>query len=347
MAKLYSPNSASSRKSITSTAKRMSIEHNVTFKVLDATTDEVIQVHEGHNAATNSLLTGIGHYLMGDGVFNQAYDMLSRFVPKYISLGTMGLVSQECDESGLPIGLGGIDDNVNDSEYMFDAQTQRICNYASQCPGYGADGYAANENEGRPYFGLGPTFDNKEYDGTINCELISDRFPRVPISFRDIVPEYEAEIPKTIDVIFSAMVSTGALAQFREPDKDYIFITEAGLWSNRAYSTGGDNGLLAGYRIVPPNQHNWNFGTFVKGTYGKDGIEITPDHYEFDEDATIAEEQKQNQELLRQNILRVGVNQVVQVIWKIQLGGLDQLGGMSELYPSMTNGLLWELWDED
>ena len=33
--------------------------------------------------------------------------MLSNWVPKYISLGTMGLTSQDSDAAGLPIGIGG------------------------------------------------------------------------------------------------------------------------------------------------------------------------------------------------------------------------------------------------
>ena len=32
-----------------------------------------------------------------------------------------------------------------------------------------------------------------------------------------------------------------------------------------------------------------------------------------------------NRDLLKKQIIRVGINQVVQVIWKIQLGGVDQL----------------------
>ena len=86
--------------------KRLDIRQNVTIRVLDEFTHEVIQEHVGHNAATNSLLTGIAHYLMGDGVLNQATDMLSSWIPRYISLGTMGLSSQASDENGLPIGIG-------------------------------------------------------------------------------------------------------------------------------------------------------------------------------------------------------------------------------------------------
>lgn len=89
-------------------AKNIGIRHNVSLKVIDQISGKVVQSHTGHNAATNSLITGIGHYLKGDGVLNQGYYMLSRFVPKYISLGTMGLINQDEDEVGLPKGIGQI-----------------------------------------------------------------------------------------------------------------------------------------------------------------------------------------------------------------------------------------------
>lgn len=342
--KLYNPKS---HKSPVKIAKQMAMTHNVTLRVLDQSTMEPVQEHEGHNAATNTLLMGIGHYLIGDGVSNQGYDMLSRFVPRYISLGTTGLLNQDEDDEHLPIGIGGWGNTMEDTE------TQRLCDYIAQCPGFGADGYDANENGGREYFGLGPKYDDAsrlEAIGAtelvpINCELISDSHQRSEISFRDIVPEVEAEIPKTIDVVYSAMVSTGALSAFRESDRDYLFITEAGLWSKRSWSNGGENGLLAAYRIVPPSQTNWNFGTFVEAEVDDAGVEVTPPHYVFDDDPEIARKQQENQQLLRKNILRVGRNQVVQVTWKIQLGGLEQLGGMTELYPNLTNGFIWNFWD--
>lgn len=346
MRKLYSPRNVPAVKSA---AKRMSIEHNVTFNVIDQETGKVVQTHEGHNAATNSLLTGIAHYLIGDGIYNQGYDLLSMYVPKYISLGTMGLFTQDEDSYGLPIGLGSDTDVSDDSKYVGDGQTERLCHYISECPGFGADGYDESENGNRPYFGLGPKFEDRAFLDTISCELVSDAYPRSPIAFRDIVPESEAEIPKTIDVIYSAMISTGALAQFRgytpsSAKRNYIFITEAGLWSSKTPTSDGNNGLLAGYRIVPPNQSNWDLGTYIPA----DSSTNTPAHYELDpDDADHAIQQKANQELLKQNILRVGVNQVVQVIWKIQIGGLDQLGGMSELYPSLDNALVWHIWDDD
>lgn len=403
--------------SIKAAAKNLRTEHNVSIRVLDSKSGKVISSHIGHNAATNSLLVGIAHYLTGDGVLNQGYHMLNYYIPKYISLGTMGLINQDEDENGLPAGIGVSEGSEED----------RFVDYLLQVPGYGADGYDPNLNNNRDYFGLGPVFADRDtskivtetiqlgdinldgvvnnadilmfadylagnvnltdkqllaadvnQDGeincsdlalitqcvsgeitlgtveyrpsiapTINCELISDSFPRVQISYRDIVPETESEIPQTIDVIFSAMISTGALAQFREPGKDYIFITEAGLWSKKDWESGGDNGLLAGYRIAPPNKQNWamtaeSVSDDYAITYLKDQGIDTPTE---DQIQSIKPEIAQNnRQILKQNIIRVGPNQVVQVIWKIQLGGLEQLGGLSDLYPS-GSVLRWVDWE--
>lgn len=403
--------------SIKAAAKNLRTEHNVSIRVLDSKSGKVISSHIGHNAATNSLLVGIAHYLTGDGVLNQGYHMLNYYIPKYISLGTMGLINQDEDENGLPAGIGVSEGSEED----------RFVDYLLQVPGYGADGYDPNLNNNREYFGLGPVFADRDtskivtetiqlgdinldgvvnnadilmfadylagnvkltdkqllaadvnQDGeincsdlalitqcvsgeitlgtveyrpsiapTINCELISDSFPRVQISYRDIVPETESEIPQTIDVIFSAMISTGALAQFREPGKDYIFITEAGLWSKKDWESGGDNGLLAGYRIAPPNKQIWamtaeSVSDDYAITYLKDQGIDTPTE---DQIQSIKPEIAQNnRQILKQNIIRVGPNQVVQVIWKIQLGGLEQLGGLSDLYPS-GSVLRWVDWE--
>lgn len=403
--------------SIKASAKNLRTEHNVSIRVLDSKSGKVISSHIGHNAATNSLLVGIAHYLTGDGVLNQGYHMLNYYIPKYISLGTMGLINQDEDENGLPAGIGVSEGSEED----------RFVNYLLQVPGYGADGYDPNLNNNREYFGLGPVFADRDtskivtetiqlgdinldgvvnnadilmfadylagnvkltdkqllaadvnQDGeincsdlalitqcvsgeitlgtveyrpsiapTINCELISDSFPRVQISYRDIVPETESEIPQTIDVIFSAMISTGALAQFREPGKDYIFITEAGLWSKKDWESGGDNGLLAGYRIAPPNKQNWamtaeSVSDDYAITYLKDqGIDNPTEEQIQSIKPEIAQN---NRQILKQNIIRVGPNQVVQVIWKIQLGGLEQLGGLSDLYPS-GSVLRWVDWE--
>lgn len=380
-------------------AKSLGIRHNVNLRVLDEFTGEVIQEHTGHNAATNSLLFGIGHYLTGDGVFNQGWTMLHDFVPQYMSLGTMGLSSQEVEKvkqpdgtyKYYPAGIGEIDGT----------EEERFIDYMLHSPGFGADGYDENSNNGRKYFGLGPKFEDRSkylepleetillgdinFDGkidkqdlqlllnylqsccgecectltdkqiaacdlnqdhvvddrdldlmldylsgkvkdlgkgtytndpslsTVQCELISDSFPRSMISYKEIIPEIHAELPNTIDIVFSALVSTGALNQFREPGKDYIFITEAGLWSKDEYiKEGGDNGLLAGYRIAPVSESQWDMRIPA------------------------------NREALKKSILCVGRNQVVQVTWKIQIGAMDQFGGIDHLYPNN-----WRLvWDE-
>ena len=385
MRKLYK---VADQKAVSKAAKRMSIEHNVTFNVIDIETGKVVQTHEGHNAATNTLLTGIAHYLVGDGVTNQAYDMLSMYLPRYISLGTMGLFTQDSDADGLPVGLGADTDNLTGIDsygnrmYYGDPETERLCHYIAQSPGYGSDGYDISEVNDRPYFGLGPIFKDRDFKETVSCELINTSYPRTAIALRDIVPESEAEIPKTIDIIYSGMISTGALAQFRGKnselkDPGYIFITEAGLWSRKNWPTDSNgnilytsnNGLLAGYRIIPPNQTNWDLGTYVEGYYDDNGDWI-PAHFDLDTNtyklddygnfsrdyngnlipdpngAKYSEFQKSNQEILKKNILRVNKNQVVQVIWKIQIGALEQLGGLSELYPSLENSLVWHFWDE-
>ena len=400
------------RNNILELAKNLSLTQNVCIRVLDQTTGEIIQEHSGHNSATNSLLYGMAHHLIGDFIpnerhgLNPGYSMLSNYVPRYISLGTMGLINQNQDSEGLPAGIGESLPSSTDPEYialvqaMNDAKTaldnaeaaledecpyypattacqscqvcsdriaekkrtrdnaqlaydeayeavveyseeQRFIDYMNHAPGYGADGYSASKNNGRTYMGLGYAWSSYDvinsyvagrdvvtYKGlvykciknttdpagvfdatcwqalsddlqpslgtTIKMELISSSFPRMDISYRDVVPEYEAELPQTIDVVYSAMISTGALKQFRPEGQDFIFITEAGLWSKKTWTSGNENGLLAGYRIGPPNEKNWDM------------------------------RDPANRKILKENILKVGPNQVVQVVWKIQLGSIDQ-----------------------
>ena len=292
--------------------KNMSINHNVRFNIIDRATGIIVRSYEGHNQATNSMLLGMAHYLCGDGILNQGYDTLSMYIPRYISLGTMGLINQDSSTSGLPLGIGTPDtatQGSDESDYKY--KVRRYTAYMNQTPGYGSDGYRNYQsptsdayNNDRLYYGLGPKFVNRaDQTKTINCELISDSFPRVPISYRSITPENKASKPQTIDVVFSGMISTGALAQFREPaptdhdapnNSDHIFITEAGLWSTPTFSPNGA-GLIAGYRIAPPNENNWDMSIPA------------------------------NQKLLEEQIIRVGINQVVQVVWKVQIGSLSQL----------------------
>ena len=313
---------------ILTAAKNIGIKHNVSLRVIDAYSGKVIQTHTGHNAATNSMLTGMGYYLIGNGVLNQGATLLSNYIPKYISLGTMGLLTQAEDDDGLP-DFGTGEDEI------------KACTaYMDTTPGYGADGYDGNLNNNRLYFGLGPMYANRNTDITtdaVDCELISNSFPRVSITYRDVIPETEAEVPESIDVVYSAMISTGALAQFRG-DNDYIFITEAGLWSQKNWnseSTVGENGLLAGYRIVPPNSNEWYMSP--------DDVPDDLAEQEQEPGESLLETKTRlataNRLALRQQILRVGKNQVVQVIWKLQLGAIKQLVGADKSVFSWD--LIW------
>lgn len=274
-------------------AKNLGMIHNVCLRVIDEPTHKVVQQHVGHNAATNTLLTGVGQFLLGGSVTG-AGQLLQQWIPQYISLGTMGLGSQEEDEYGLPRDVG---------DTSAETEEGRMTEYLKQTPGFGSDGSADPDTalvNYRRYSGLGPMFADREEGSTdpkptIGCELISNTFPRAKISMRQALSESRSEYPRTIDVIFSSLISTGALAQFREPDKPYLFISEVGLWSKPTWSSG-NNGLLAGYRIAPPDQRNW--------------------------DMTVEE----NRNILKRQILKVGINQAVQVIWKIQIGSIDEFG---------------------
>ena len=485
--------------------KRLDVKQNVTIRVIDEPTGAVVQEHIGHNAATNSLLTGIAHYLMGDGVLNQAQDTLSMWVPQYISLGTMGLTSQDSEtiygdgsSSGedqdvyiVPAGIGYTPvapENASDDEKELNARL-RFSEYINQTPGFGADGYDDNSNNDREWFGLGYPYTLKpdaltqdfyDWDGeatsftlsktpidivsvtlypggvvnqdigdpsvvrqvlpsdkysiagdtltlqsytdsgrlaviytykssdAVNCELIQAKCDskgnivpttlRAKITYRDLVPEIQSEVPNTLDVIYSAFVSTGALKEFRG-DNDYIYITEAGLWSKPNYTDSGDNGLLAGYRLMPSDDEvntlgvEYSFTGTGKTSYsltseGKplpivsidsitcDGVAIPSSEYSFqltyeaavlsfdgdfvppagstlimvyrsgDTTGTWKDMAKpENRRMVQESILRVGVNQVVQVIWKLQLGGLEQLNGLRYLYPSQYPEEVWYIVD--
>ena len=274
-------------------AKSLGLKHNVCIRVIDEPTGKVVSEHMGHNAATNTLLTGIGQFLLGGSVTGQG-QLLKDWIPQYISLGTMGLHSQDEDEEGLPAGIG---------DTTFGSEEDRFKDYLMKVPGFGSDGYDPSLMNGRKYEGLGPMFVDRESEATIDCELISNSFPRSNITYRKCLTESQSEYPETIDVIFSAMVSTGALAQFREPGRNYIFISEVGLWSTPKWVGTGSNGMLAGYRIAPPDKENWDMSDPA------------------------------NRLILKKNIIKVGVNQVAQIIWKIQLGAIEQLGGIDSLYP--------------
>lgn len=482
--------------------KRLDVKQNVTIRIIDEPTGKVVQEHIGHNAATNSLLTGIAHYLMGDGVLNQGSDTLMLWVPQYISLGTMGLTSQDSetitvdgDEYIVPVGIGSTPiapDTATEQEKELNAQL-RYSEYINQAPGFGADGYDGNTNNDREWFGLGYPYslkpnklvqdfynagetsyvltntpisidkssiisvtvypDHEAPDHTIipgvvnqdihdtsvirsvvsvddynleyvsdtgyvltltkgdtytgriaviymvdsgdaaNCELISAKVDsdnkivpltlRSKITYRDLVPEIASEVPNTLDVVYSAMVSTGALKDYRG-DNNYIYITEAGLWSKPYYSDSGDNGLLAGYRIMPTDDEAAEVGvqdifhgdgTKTSWVFNEHALAITSvtvndtivTNYDLDKDtnsivfteapangSTIIVVYQttnswkdmtnpENRRKVQQNILRIGVNQVAQIVWKIQLGGLEQLNGLRYIYPSQYPEEVWEI----
>lgn len=466
-------------------AKRLDLKQNVTIRVIDEATNKVVQEHVGHNAATNSLLTGIAHYLLGDGTLNQGSDMLTSWVPQYISLGTMGLTSQDSEtyyddeldmEVTVPLGIGTTlvaPDSATPEEKRLNAEL-RYSEYLNQTPGFGADGYDENTNNDRKYFGLGLPYDDKPImqkqdfftgngdnriftlthkpiaiseitvypDGVINqdthdttvvretitaenytfdglqviispdypapvansriaiiyeidsseaaiCELIDATSLRSKIGYRNIVPEVQSEIPGTLDIIFSAFVSTGELAKYRG-DNDYIYITEAGLWSKPSYTSGGDNGLLAGYRIMPSDDEVNTLG--VEDQFTSDGtttefvltrpaiqvdsitldnVVVSKGDYIFDETTNAVEFENapaagnliviyrtgdpsgtwkdmtisDNRRLVQKSIIRIGQGQVAQIVWKLQLGGLEQLDGLRYIYPSQYPENCWIVWN--
>lgn len=401
-------------------SKSLGVRQNVSLNVIDNDTGNIVQTHEGHNSATNSMILGIAYFLTSSIWATESHSsvrtsptkssldqtvisMLSSYTPRYISLGTAGLMTQRQDESGLPIVgdplgpeyddvAGDLADKVDAAlkeleailaelgkyQCLLNCECCKMCDccsdfvkdllaryeeakkkyedvyleychaldeflckqYMNMRPGYGADGYDFYKNNGRTFFGLGTPYsiysvndtyitgNTVTYKGAVyectsdtpdpagafnsshwnlvsdnkgiaeagcNIELISATFPRQDISYRDVVPEYESEIPETIDVVLSCLISTGALKQFRPEGQDYMFITEAGLWSKKTWSNSGENGLLAGYRIVPPNESNWDMSI------------------------------KENRDILKKNVLKVGINQCVQVVWKIQIGAIDDL----------------------
>lgn len=456
--------------------KRLDVKQNVTIRVIDEPTGKVVQEHIGHNAATNSLLTGIAHYLMGDGVLNQGSDTLSMWVPQYMSVGTMGLTSQDADEGGLPIGIGytPIAPSSATAEEKELNEQLRFEEYINQAPGFGADGYDAYTNNNREWFGLGYPYSDKpakltqdfadagqneyvlssipstqdkqsiisvtiypdgvinqdihntavtrivlsvdDYDvamndnndwilsiinGTsysgriaviytvqsseaVNCELLEMDSLRSKITYRNIIPEVQSEIPNTIDVIYSAFISTGALKSYRG-NNNYIYITEAGLWSKSYWNNSGDNGLLAGYRIMPTDdeadgvglqQQFTGDGVTLAFTFSETALGITSvtvdnvivTEYNLDKntnqivfidppadgsDIIIVYKttnswkdmsKPENRLAVQQNIIRIGTNQVAQIIWKLQLGGLEQLNGLRYIYPSQYPEEVWNVW---
>jgi hypothetical protein len=52
-----------------------------------------------------------------------------------------------------------------------------------------------------------------------------------------------------------------------------------------------------------------------------------------------------NRRLVQKSIIRIGEGQVAQIIWKLQLGGLEQLDGLRYLYPSQYPEDVWIVWN--
>ena len=206
---------------------------------------------------------------------------------------------------------------------------------------------------------------------------------RTSITYRDMIHEIQSEVPNTLDVVYSAMISTGALSAYRG-EREYIYITEAGLWSKPGYTDSGDNGLLAGYRITPSDFDVSEIGaeaiftgdgttttfTFTKRALSISSVTIDGAivvDYSLNKqtnqiifptaptsgssifvvfkttDSWMDMSVEANRHELQRSILRVGVNQVVQVVWKLQLGGLEQLNGLRALYPSQYPAEVWEI----
>lgn len=257
---------------------------NVLLSVIDSRSGNVLRTHAGHNAATNTFIYSCAQRFISDN---------TEWAPRYISLGTMGLLNQQQTDNHTPSGIGTYLD-TSDTDVV-----ARYKHYIDQRPGYGADGYNSSMNNDRQYIGLGPSYTGS----AINCELVADVssatlnfvHKRSPIISVRVVPEYESSSSESVDVYLTAMISDSALKTMMG-DLDYIFITECGLWStDKVVSASGDyapsdsftNGLLAAYRIMPPG--------------------ITSSDMDNAESRT----------LLENEILRVEQGQIVQVVWKI------------------------------
>ena len=259
-------------------------ESNVLLSVIDSTSGNVLRTHVGHNAATNTFIYSCAQRFISDN---------TEWAPRYISLGTMGLLNQQETDNHTPSGIGTYLD-TSDTDIV-----TRYKHYIEQRPGYGADGYNSSMNNNRQYIGLGPSYTGS----AINCELVADVssatlnfvHQRSPIVSVRLVPEYESSASESVDVYLTAMISDSALKNMMG-DLDYIFITECGLWSSdKVVSASGDfvpsdsftNGLLAAYRIMPPG--------------------ITPSDMNNADSRT----------MLENEILRVEQGQIVQVVWKV------------------------------
>ena len=61
--------------------KSLGTNHNVCIRVIDEPSGRVISQHVGHNAATNTLLTGIAQFLLG-GSTTGSGELLRNWIPQ-------------------------------------------------------------------------------------------------------------------------------------------------------------------------------------------------------------------------------------------------------------------------
>lgn len=344
--------------------KPIPIEHNVYIRVVDQATGQVVSQHTGHNTATFTMLEGIARYLRGDGALTQT-PILKRFLPSYMSVGTMGVVDPHPNADEVPTQIGTSKYNIGDtitnandlhligkdSAYTIQSSDTDIIdifcmqNYVETVPGFGADG-SSHSNNTRQQAGLGakvnPDLVTAYFAGTTDTypvgELTSDSFRRSAITYRNI-EDAGAEVPDTIDVIYGCMISTNMLKQFMG-GQDYIYLTEVGLWSRPDYIDNVvGNGLLAAYRITPMSEYKTAMGP---GDVTQADIdEYAEEHGVSPSSVTTDDVATANRAELKKQILRVNANQVVQVIWKLQLG---ITGTLVKYLPGPTPSIHWDVW---
>jgi hypothetical protein len=51
----------------------------------------------------------------------------------------------------------------------------------------------------------------------------------------------------------------------------------------------------------------------------------------------------ENRQKVQTSILRIEENQIAQIVWKIQLGGLEQLSNLRSLYPAQYPEEVWTI----
>jgi hypothetical protein len=175
----------------------------------------------------------------------------------------------------------------------------------------------------------------------LECELVTHQHNRVSIQARRAFYPISrsdgmntAETIRSIDVVYTALISLGALKAMRG-NRDYLFITECGLWGQRWSGERYPNNLsipetlrnrfkapadlLAGYRVFPKEwspqdmtDDMWDIPVGETQSYEGERILVTA-----------AQRYRRRVRQLQRSIPRVGKGQVVQVEWKVQLLALD------------------------